>query len=56
MPNVNRLVRSIIELIEKGDLHSPKNNEKFCLKLMKTLNFDNWVEYDQLAPFRKNLI
>jgi len=24
MPNVNRLVRSIIELIEKGDLHSPK--------------------------------
>ena len=55
MPNVNRLVRNTIELIERSDLRSPESNEKFCLKLMKELKFDNWVEYDQLAPFKKNL-
>ncbi len=55
MPNVNRVVRNTIELIERSDLYSPENNEKFCLKLIKELEFENWVKYDQLAPFKKHL-
>jgi len=55
MPNVNRLVRNTIELIGKSDLHSPENNEKFCLKLIKELKLQNWIEYNQLEPFQKHL-
>lgn len=54
MPNVNRLVRSVTELLETSDLHSPENNTKFCDKLLKKLKLENWVEYDQLANIQKH--
>ncbi|MFC1899559.1 hypothetical protein ACFLXP_04430 [Chloroflexota bacterium] len=55
MPNVNRIVRSVVELIKISDLHSPESNEKLCYKLIKELKFQNWIEYDQLLPFQKHL-
>ena len=54
MPNVNRIVRKTIDLIAKSDLYSPEGSAKFCLKLIKALNLDYWVEYDQLEPFKKH--
>ena len=55
LPNVNRLVRSVIDLINRSDLHSPENNTKFCYKLIKELQFQNWIEYDQLSNIKINL-
>lgn len=54
MPNVNRMVRSVTELLETSDLHSPENNLKFYNKLLKKLKLENWVEYDQLANIQKH--
>ena len=41
MPNVNRIVRSVTELLETSDLRSPENNYKFCNKLLKKLKLNN---------------
>lgn len=55
MPNVNRIVHSVTELLETSDLHSPENNFKFYNKLLKKLKLENWTEYDQLANIQKHL-
>jgi len=56
MPNVNRIVRSVTELLETSDLLSPENNYKFCIKLLKRLKLDNCIEYDQLANMEAHFI
>ena len=55
LPNVNRIVRRVIALINRSDLNSPENNIKFFYKLIKELQFQNWIQYDQLSNIKINL-
>jgi len=55
LPNTNRLVRIIMDILNASDLHSPEQNLKFCYKLTKELNLRKWTEFDQLSDVAAHL-
>ncbi len=48
LPNTNRFVRIITDILNTSDLHSAEQNLKFCYKLTKELKLGKWTEFDQL--------
>jgi len=49
LPNTNRIVCSIMDILNTSDLHSTEKNLKFCYKLTKELKLEKWTELDQLS-------
>jgi len=49
LPNTNCFVRTIMNMLNISDLHSPEKNLKFCYKLLKELKLDKWTELDQIS-------